>query len=94
MSTSAFTPRANESAYCAAKAAAEMYSKCAQKELQQYGIRIISVKPGGMETNFAHNAGLQMPPNAMKPTDIADAILHAIAQPRNIVTDLTLFRNG
>lgn len=94
LSTSAFTPRANESAYCAAKAAAEMYSRCAQKELQQYGIRIIPVKPGGMETNFAQNAGLQMPPHAMKPENIAELIVHAVAQPRNIVTDLTLFRNS
>src|SRR3989344_2449904 len=93
LSTSAFTPRVNESAYCGAKAAAEMYSKCAQKELQQYGVRIIPVKPGGMATNFAQNAGLQMPPQAMRPQDIADLILHAVAQPRNILADLTLFRN-
>jgi len=93
LSTSAFTPRENEAAYCGAKAAAEMYSKCAQKELQQYGVRIIPVKPGGMATNFAQNAGLQMPPQAMRPQDIADLILHAVAQPRNILADLTLFRN-
>jgi len=94
LSTSAFTPRANESAYCGAKAAADIYSQVAQKELQPYGIRIISVKPGGMATNFAQNAGLQMPSQAMRPRDIADLILHAVAQPRNILADLTLFRNG
>lgn len=94
LSTSAFTPRANEAAYCAAKAAAEMYSKCAQKELQQYGIRIIPVSPGGMKTNFAQHAGLQTPPHAMNPADIADFILDAVALPRNIVADLRLYRNG
>ena len=94
LSTSAFTPRANEAAYCAAKAAAEMYTKCAQKELQQYGIRVLPVKPGGMDTNFAKNARLQMPKNAMDPEDIAELIVHAVSLPRNIAADLTLFRNG
>ena len=94
LSTSAFTPRANEAAYCAAKAAAEMYSRCAQKELQEHGIRVIPVKPGGMETNFAQNAGLQMPKDAMSPEDVAELIVHAVSLPRNIAPDLTLFRNG
>lgn len=94
LSTSAFTPRANEVAYCGAKAAAEMYTQCAQKELQQYGIRVIPVRPGGMSTNFAQTAGLQAPPNAMKPHDIADLIINAVAQPRNILVDLTLYRQG
>lgn len=94
LSTSAFTPRAHEAAYCAAKAAAEMYSKCAQKELQQHGIRVIPVKPGGMDTNFAKNAGLQAPKNAMDPEDIAELIVHAVSLPRNFAPDLTLYRNG
>src|SRR3989344_956343 len=94
LSTSVFTPRTNEAAYCAAKAAAEMYSKCAQKELQEHGIRVIPVKPGGMETNFAQNAGLQAPKNAMSPEDVAELIVHAVSLPRNIAPDLTLFRNG
>lgn len=94
LSTSAFTPRANEAAYCAAKAAAEMYTQCAQKELQSHGIRVIPVRPGGMSTNFAQTARLQAPPNAMKPHDIADLIINAVAQPRNILVDLTLYRQG
>jgi len=94
LSTSAFTPRANEAAYCAAKAAAEMYSQCAQKELQQHGIRVIPVKPGGMDTHFAQNAGLQMPKDAMNPEDVAELIVHAVSLPRNIAADLALYRNG
>jgi len=94
LSTSAFTVREKESAYCGAKAAAEHWSNCARKELGRYGIRLIHVLPGGMKTKFADNSGLQMPPNAMNPNDIADLILHAVAQPRNIVADLTLYRNG
>jgi len=94
LSTSAFTPRAKELGYCSAKVAASMATDCSQLELKQYGIRVIPVSPGGIATNFAQNAGLQTPPNAMNPEDIAELVLHLVALPRNIVADLTLYRNG
>ena len=94
LSTSAFTPRANELGYCSAKAAAAMATECSQLELKQYGIRVIPISPGGMATNFAQNAGLQMPSKAMKPEDIAEIVLHAIALLRNIKAELRLYRQG
>lgn len=94
LSTSAFTPRTNESTYCAAKAAAEMYSKCARLELQGYGIRFTHVLPGGIKSKFAESAGLQIPVNAMDPEEVADSILNALAKPRNIETEIRLCRKS
>ncbi|MDP3733857.1 MAG: SDR family oxidoreductase [Nanoarchaeota archaeon] len=94
LSTSAFTPRANESIYCAAKAAASIFSESVQQELKQYGIRVFPIYPGGMNTEFAQKAGLQSPQNAMEPKDVADIILHALSQPRNITVVPRILRNG
>lgn len=94
LSTSAFTARKQESAYCGAKSAAAHWSECAKLELQEYDIRLLHVFPGGMKTNFAENAGLQIPSNAMDSKDVADSILNALAKPRNVVTDLRLYRKG
>ncbi|MBI4017214.1 MAG: SDR family NAD(P)-dependent oxidoreductase [Candidatus Aenigmarchaeota archaeon] len=93
LSTSAFTPRVNESLYCAAKAAAAMFSEVAQKELQEDGIRIFPIYPGGMDTGFFETARLQKPNNAMNPADVADVILNAVSQPRNVVVVPRIYRN-
>lgn len=93
LSTSVFTPRENEAAYCSAKAAADMYSRCAEIELKRYGIRMIRIEPGGMDTAFFQKAGLKLPQNAMDPRDIADMVLNAVSQPRNITAELRIFRN-
>ena len=76
------------------KAAAEHWSDCAKQELQEYDVRLIHVFPGGMKTKFAENSGLQIPPNAMDPDEVADFILIALAKPRNIVTDVRMYRKG
>ena len=59
LSTSAFTPRANESPYCGSKAGAEMFSKSVDLELKPYGIRVIPVDPGGMATEFYKKSGFR-----------------------------------
>ncbi|GEM_PF-2622062 len=92
LSTSCFTPREDELAYGAAKAAAENFSKSAGLTLRKYGIRIINVYPGGMDTNFAKSAGLSAPPNLMNPKEIAQEICHALTLSRNIVPELRFYR--
>ena len=94
LSTSSFTPRANESAYCGAKAAADLFSQSTQLELKPHGIRVIPMYPGGMDTQFFRKAGLQLPPQAMNPKDIADVVLYAVCLPRNIILAPRIFRLG
>jgi|SRR3989344_2985811 len=94
LSTSAFTPRQNESAYCAAKAAAYLFSQSAQQEFKPHGIRVINVLPGGMNTEFFKKAGLTLPPQAMETADVATLIADALETPRNINPELRIYRNG
>ncbi len=94
ISTSAFTSRANESAYCAAKAAASLFSESAQLELRDEGIRVFPIYPGGMNTEFFKKAGASLPPDSMEPKDIADIVLNALSQPRNIIVVPRIFRNS
>ena len=85
LSTSACTPRKNEAPYCAAKAAALMFSEVAAQELLQHNIRVLYEQPGGMNTSFFEKTGgLTKPQNAMNPADIAQDIMQAVALPRNI----------
>ncbi|MBI5065194.1 SDR family NAD(P)-dependent oxidoreductase [Candidatus Woesearchaeota archaeon] len=94
LSTSAFTSRANESAYCAAKAAASLFSESVQLELRDEGIRVFPIYPGGMNTEFFMKAGASLPPDSMEPKDIADIVLNALSQPRNIIVVPRIFRNS
>ncbi len=85
LSTSAFTPRKNEAPYCAAKAAALMFSEVAAQELLPHNIRVLYEQPGGMNTQFFEKTGgLTKPKDAMNPEDIAQDIVQAVALPRNI----------
>lgn len=49
-------PRKGVSAYCCAKAAAHMLTKVSALELAEYGIRVISVGPGAIETDMNKDA--------------------------------------
>ena len=94
LSTSAFTPRPEEFAYCGAKAGAALASASTRMELKTYGIRVFNENPGGMDTEFAKTAGLNTPPNAMNPNDIAKLLLYKLSLPRNVICDSNIYRNG
>ncbi len=94
LSTSAYTPRPDEAAYVAAKAAADIFSKSIQKELMSRDIRVILIYPGGMKTEFAQKAGLTPPPNAIDPNVVAGTVLYALSLPRNVIFDGRLLRSG
>ncbi|KAL3790232.1 hypothetical protein ACHAWO_001307 [Cyclotella atomus] len=44
--------------YCMSKAAVDMMTKCASVDLAKYGVRINSVNPGMVETNFQKRGGI------------------------------------
>lgn len=48
---------AGASAYHASKYALESFSDGMRQELSPFGINVVLVKPGGVETEFVHNAG-------------------------------------
>ncbi|MDX3773440.1 SDR family oxidoreductase [Chromatiaceae bacterium AAb-1] len=57
-------------AYTATKAALDAYSKVLRKELHGSGVKVLSVYPGGVDTDFRTAAR----PEYLRPAEVADAI--------------------
>ncbi|XP_049876416.1 uncharacterized oxidoreductase SERP2049-like [Pectinophora gossypiella] len=57
-SVAAFMPIAEFMPYCVAKAGLDMFTKCAAKDLAKHGVRVNSVNPGPVESEFHERLGL------------------------------------
>ena len=55
-SISGITPTPFSAAYCATKSAMHAYSDVLRMELRPFGIKVISVQPGGIQSNFGNAA--------------------------------------
>ncbi len=104
-SINARVPAEGMSAYCCAKAAVEMLTKCAAMELGPYGVRVSGIGPGFVDTPLT--AFTQMVPairdayvaatplgRAGRPDDIADAALFLVSDEGRWVSGDTLFVDG
>lgn len=104
-STNAAQPGEGLSAYCAAKAGVEMFSRVCALELAQHGIRVASVGPGLTDTPMV--ARLLANPNARaefldniplnrpaKPEEIAAAVAFLVSDDAAYVTGQTLYVDG
>jgi short-subunit dehydrogenase len=95
MSTSAHTPRVEETLYCAAKFGARGYTESLRLEAKQTPVDIVAVYPGGMASNFWRDAVGTSRDGAgfMDPADVAKTILAALAAPAGSYTsDITINR--
>lgn len=81
ISTSALQGRAGQAIYCAAKFGADGFSKAIREEVRGEGIRVISVFPGGMQTNFFDELMPEEYNEYMSPTLVAAKIVDNIRQP-------------
>jgi short-subunit dehydrogenase len=96
ISTAAFTPRVNETVYCGAKWGARGYTEALRLELKPFGVRVLGVYPGGMDTDFWKCTHLA-PPDAskfMSAHTVADMIISNITHPHpsGYVSDLIINR--
>ena len=87
--------------YCASKKAVDTISEGMRIELTEYGIKVSTIQPGAVETDFslvrfkgneqqaeAVYAGFQ----ALKAEDIADAIAYCVNAPGHVsVADMTIY---
>jgi len=78
---------AGEAVYCASKFAQIGFAQALDAELRKYGIKVGTICPGGVKTEFAVGKGRTeegvKSSYMMEPSEIADAILFACSQPRN-----------
>ena len=90
-STSGQKGHVGGTAYSASKWAVRGISQCWQAELRPHGIRVISVCPSEVQTNWGGKTGRDNP-NKLFASDIADAILAALAADRRALwPEITVF---
>jgi NADP-dependent 3-hydroxy acid dehydrogenase YdfG len=78
---------AGEAVYCASKFAQIGFAQALDGELRKHGIKVGTICPGGVKTEFAVGKGRteEGVKNSymMEPHEVADAIVFACTQPRN-----------
>ena len=93
-STSGMKGAASATPYAASKWAVRGISQCWQAELRPHGIRVISICPSEVQTNFGGRAGRNNP-NKLYPVDIAGTIVAALDMPRRVLwPELAVFASN
>jgi NADP-dependent 3-hydroxy acid dehydrogenase YdfG len=86
------------SVYCATKYAVVGFHETLRKELGGDGIRVSLVEPGAVWTEFGHNVPAQAlrerreALDALRPEDVAQAVVYAFAQPPRVLVQEILVR--
>ena len=104
-SINAIVPAEGMSAYCAAKAAVAMLTRCAAMELGPHGIRVVGIGPGFIETPMTgyardipavQEAYLDSIPMGRvgAPRDIADAAVFLASDEASWVSGTTIYVDG
>ncbi|CAH2043498.1 unnamed protein product, partial [Iphiclides podalirius] len=79
------------SQYCTSKAGLDQFTKCAALELEPYGVRVNSVNPGPVKTNFMEAVGLTAEQQEqLRDTLLRGTLLNKIIEPSE-VADLVLY---
>lgn len=93
-STSGMKGAATATPYAASKWAVRGISQCWQAELRPHGIRVISLCPSEVQTNFGERTGRNNP-NKLYAVDIAETIMAALNMPRRALwPELAVFANN
>ena len=93
-STSGMKGAAAATPYAASKWAVRGISQCWQAELRPHGIRVVSICPSEVQTNFGGRTGRNNP-NKLYAADIAETIIAALAMPRRALwPELAVFANN
>lgn len=80
------------SAYNATKFGLRGFSEALMKELREDGIKVTSVCPGSVDTNFANVAGSRGSTNPMQAEDIARTVIHIIEGADNYLISEVVMR--
>jgi len=89
-STNGIFPALHNSVYCATKYGLKGFTESLRLEAKDYGIRIIGVYPGGMDTDLFKNVNkTDNPNNVMRPQEAAQVIFESCTT-NSIVNDIVL----
>jgi 3-oxoacyl-[acyl-carrier protein] reductase len=93
-STSGMKGSAGGTSYSASKWAVRGITQCWQAELRPHGIRVVSICPSEVQTNFGGRGGRNNP-NKLFADDIAATIMAALDMPRRALwTEIAVFANN
>jgi 3-oxoacyl-[acyl-carrier protein] reductase len=93
-STSGMKGAAASTPYGATKWAVRGITQCWQAELRPHGIRVVSICPSEVQTNFGGRTGRNNP-NKLYAVDIAETIMAALNMSRRALwTELAVFANN
>ena len=93
-STSGMKGAVTATAYAGSKWAVRGISQCWQAELRPHGIRVTSLCPSEVQTNFGGRTGRNNP-NKLYADDIAATIMAALDMPRRVLwPELAVFANN
>jgi NAD(P)-dependent dehydrogenase (short-subunit alcohol dehydrogenase family) len=83
-----------ESVYNASKFGQLGFTRALDHELRERGVRVMNIAPGGIATDFAMGSGRtpESVEGMMSPEDVADVVLFAVNQPRNLRMMTVSFR--
>ena len=93
-STSGKKPRDGEVLYCASKFAQAGLSESLHLEGMKHNVKVTTVYPGGMKTNFYRNAPSRNIDSYMDPKSVAKQIVGLINDEHNVVSQITIERMG
>jgi 3-oxoacyl-[acyl-carrier protein] reductase len=93
-STSGMKGAKGATVYAGSKWAIRGITQCWQAELRPHGIRVISICPSEVQTNWMGRAGRNNP-NKLYAEDIAATIMSGLEMPRRVLwTELAVFANN
>lgn len=75
-STGAYQPGPYVAVYYASKAYLRSFSQALENELRGSGVKLMTVYPGAVKSNFSHNAGTKDLSNAMSSKEVANIIFN------------------
>jgi NAD(P)-dependent dehydrogenase (short-subunit alcohol dehydrogenase family) len=85
-------PFAGGAAYNASKFGLIGLSEAAMLDLRQSGVRVASILPGSVDTDFSHPSGKENRSWRLRPDDIAAMVLHLLTYPSHALPSLVEMR--
>lgn len=82
------------SVYCASKFAVEGYSQSIRQELRKSGIRVMSIRPGAVDTPFYHYLSKDQKKEFIKPQTIAEILIQLINLPKEVCVEDIFINNS
>ena len=80
-------------AYVSSKFGLKGLADSLRNELRDYNIKVISIHPGAIDTNFWESGNVDFPRDQMlSPFDIANSVFHAVEAPNSVVLEEIVIR--